>query len=156
MIRPTPRHRLTRPIEYQNFDRAAFVQNMLTRSKAITEPPVKRIIYKAIRTTWVAPTDMHPSIEKLYVQYYNKNEIPSIGVRMTAFREAGYPEEVLASMKEKWEARLEAKPELDKFVRDIFGKVSTKKDAPPKKKTLSQLLNIKKPREVKRDDEDDE
>ena len=131
------------------------MKRLRARTKPVPKPFVKRIVYDIASPKWKGPNEMHPSIEKLCTDYYNNYEMPPIDIRIKAFREAGYPEEILTSMKEKWEARITARPEFDKFIRDIFGKVSTKKDAPPKKKTLSQLLNIKKPREVKRDEYDD-
>ena len=151
MIRPTQRPRRTQPIEYQNFDKNAFMESLRARTKPVPKPLVRRIVYEINPPKWKGPNEMHPSIEKLCTDYYNNCEMPPIDIRIKAFREAGYPEEILTSMKEKWEARIAARPEFDKFIHDIFGKVSTKKDAPPKKKTLSQLLNIKKPREVKCD-----
>jgi phosphoglycolate phosphatase-like HAD superfamily hydrolase len=132
------------------------MKSIHARTKPVAKPVVKRVVYKKTRPAWKGPSEMHPSIEKLYADYYNKHEMPPIDVRIKAFREAGYPEEILTSMKEKWEARLAARPEFDKFVHDIFGKVSTKKDAPPKKKTLSQLLNIKKPRDMRYDGDGDD
>lgn len=156
MIRPTPRPRRTQPVGCEDFDMDAFMKGIQARTKPIAKPLVKRVVYKETQPTWKGPSEMHPSIEKLYADYYNKHEIPPIDIRVKAFGEAGYPEEILTAMKEKWEARLAARPELAKFVHDIFGKVSTKKDAPPKKKTLSQLLNIKKPRDVRCDEYDED
>lgn len=150
MIRPTPRRRCTHPIAYENFDYDSFMASIRARTKPVKEIQHGQWTYPIAELKWKAPPvdDVHPSIQRLYTEYYNKQKIPPIEERVQAFRAAGYPEHVLEDMVTKHLKRMDSKSEDEQFIKNIFGEVSNKKEAPPKKKTLSQLLNIKKPRVV--------
>lgn len=157
MIRPTPRIRCTDHMTYENFDYDSFMAGIRARTKPAEVIQCRRWIYPIIKPKWRAPPtdDVHPSIQRLYTEYYNKQTMPPIEERVKAFREAGYPEHVLEDMVTKHLKRIDSKNEDEQFIKNIFGEVSNKKESQPKKKTLSQLLNIKKPRVIAMDIEDD-
>ena len=81
-------------------------------------------------------------VEKLYAKYPGKK--PPLDERIKACHEAGYPEEQLIDMMKKDAKRLTEKPELDKFLFNIFGDVNDKKTSSVKKKTIYQILKIRK------------
>ena len=92
---------------------------------------------------WEPPKEIHQSILMLYKRYYNQGKTPPIEERVLAFREAGYPDWYLMKMIKQDSIKTEQFANLGKFIEDIFGKVDTKKQAAPKKRTLKQLLNIR-------------
>jgi hypothetical protein len=81
-------------------------------------------------------------LEKLYAKYPCKK--PPLDERIKACHEAGYPEEKLLDIMKKDAKRVAEKPELEKFLFDIFGEVSEKKTSSVKKKTIHQILKIRK------------
>jgi len=85
----------------------------------------------------------HTKMADLY-EKYKKGKKPDIAERVIACKDFGYPDEVLKSMIEKNEKRLEQKPELEKFIFNIFGDIGDKKPTKEKKKTLYQILKIKR------------
>jgi hypothetical protein len=111
--------------------------------------------------TWVRPEKttygMHPAIEQMYKDYNEKSKMAPIDVRVRVFREAGYPEHVIETMKVSHQKRMDAVDELAEFTHNIFGDMSSKKSAAVKKKTLVQLLGMKFPKKPKFDplDSDD-
>ena len=61
-----------------------------------------------------------------------------------AAKDFGYPDEVLRDMLVKHEKKEASRAELDEFVTSIFGELSDKKTTAPKKRTLYQVLKIRK------------
>ena len=86
---------------------------------------------------------IRPGMFDLY-QKNKKGHKASIEERVLACRDFGYPNEVLIDMMQKHEKRLAALPELEEFMISVFGEMSDKKTTAPKKKTLYQVLKIKK------------
>jgi hypothetical protein len=81
-------------------------------------------------------------IEKLYAKY--KNTKPPIDERVKAFHEAGYPDAVLIDIMKKDARRVADSAKLDEFIFTIFGDITDKKTPSAKKKTIHQILKIKK------------
>jgi len=92
---------------------------------------------------WTPPKEMHKSIIMLYERYYSQGKTPPIEERVLAFREAKYPNWYLMEMIKHDSTKMEKIEKMEQFMKDVFGKVDTKKQAAPKKKTLKQLLNIR-------------
>mgnify|MGYP006889512195 CR=1 FL=1 len=90
-------------------------------------------------------------IENLYTEYYSKCIKPPIKVRVCAFQKVGFTDDQLLDMIKKDEVREKNKENLDVFIQAIFGNVSSK-SAPPKKKTLQQLIKFKPIKPVTCDD----
>ena len=87
---------------------------------------------------------LHTRMSALYEQMQRTHKMPSIEERVLAARDFGYPDEALRRMIDKHEQYEASRPELDQFIVDIFGEVSDKKVSAPKKRTLIQVLKIKK------------
>jgi hypothetical protein len=95
-------------------------------------------------------------VYKLYKKYGKPPRKPPIEERIKALHEAGYSEEVLLDVMKKDAKRVLDGPELEKFIFDIFGDIGDKKQAATKKKTIVQILKIKKQAFVMPDPEDEE
>jgi hypothetical protein len=80
----------------------------------------------------------------LYEKYSKPARVPPIEERIKALHQCGYSNEDLLTVMRQHDARLAAKPELDKFLFDIFGDHTEKKTASVKKKSIYQILKIKK------------
>ena len=104
--------------------------------------------YGGVNVSMTAP------IEKLYTKYYSKGTKPPLKDRVNAFKKAGYTEDELLMIVKKDEVRENKIPELEEFIKRVFGNVSTKKDAPPKKKTLQQMFKFKTIKPVRCDEEE--
>ena len=83
-------------------------------------------------------------VQALYDRYAKQGKMPPIDERLQALNAAGYPEEVLLDVMKKHDKRIKDGPELEKFIHAIFGDIGDKKPTAAKKKTLHQLLKIKK------------
>lgn len=81
-------------------------------------------------------------IEKLYAKYKNKK--PSLDERIKAFHEAGYPDAVLIDIMKKDAKRVADSVKLDEFIFTIFGDITDKKTPTSKKKSIHQILKIKR------------
>jgi hypothetical protein len=81
-------------------------------------------------------------IEKLYARYNNKR--PPLDERIKALHEAGYPDAVLIDVMKKDARRVAESAKLDEFIFAIFGDITDKKTPSAKKKTIHQILKIKK------------
>ena len=98
---------------------------------------------------------LHTKMAELY-EKYKKGKKPDLAERVVACKDFGYPDEILKSMIVKHEKRLERKKELEDFLFNIFGEVSDKKPAKEKKKTIYQILKIKRFAFVKPDEPEEE
>ena len=161
MMRPSPRRVRSsqQKITEYIFDKDVFIADLRGRSseavKANQPPKVRRFTIPL--PTWTdGPREMHPALVDLYEKYNSKNKKAPIEVRVAAFTAAGYPEHIISKMVTSHEKRSEEHEDLITFSMNIFGKSSTKKEAPAKRKTLHQLLNIKKPRKAKIEDDVEE
>jgi hypothetical protein len=81
-------------------------------------------------------------IEKLYAKYKAKR--PPLDERIKALHEAGYPDAVLIDVMKKDARRVADSAKLDEFIFTIFGDIADKKTPSAKKKTIHQILKIKK------------
>ena len=101
-------------------------------------PPQEEITFKK-----KIPGDLNMTpIERLYKRYPMKK--PPIEERIRALHEAGYSEEVLLTVMKKDVKRAEDGPKLDEFIFNVFGEMSEKKTASTKKRTIQQILKLKK------------
>ena len=81
-------------------------------------------------------------IEKLYAKYPGKK--PPLDERIKACHEAGYSEAVLINMM-KYDEKCKAEmKKSEEFIFNIFGDVNDKKTSSVKKKTIYQILKIRK------------
>jgi hypothetical protein len=103
-------------------------------------PPVNDRLYE---TKPKKNLNMKP-LEDLYKRYAKPLSIPPIQERIKALHQCGYSNEDLLAVMQKHDARIAAKPELEKFLFDIFGDQTEKKTASVKKKSIYQILKIKK------------
>jgi hypothetical protein len=78
----------------------------------------------------------------LYSRYKNKR--PPLDDRIKALHEAGYPDAVLIDVMKKDARRVAESAKLDEFIFGIFGDITDKKTPSAKKKTIHQILKIKK------------
>ena len=85
--------------------------------------------------------NMEP-IEKLYAKYKNKR--PPLDERIKALHDAGYPESVLIDVMKKDAKRAADSAKLDEFIFAIFGDIADKKTPSVKKRSIHQILKIKK------------
>jgi hypothetical protein len=95
-------------------------------------------------------------VYKLYKKYSKPARKPPLDERIKALHEAGYSEEDLLNVMKKDAKRVAEQPELEKFIFDIFGDIGDKKTAATKKKTIVQILKIKKQSFVMPDPDDEE
>ncbi len=103
------------------------------------------------------PKQINPEpIQKLYKKYSKPARKPPLDERIKAFHEAGYSEEELLDIMKKDAKRIEEKPELEKFIYEVFGDINDKKTATVKKKTIVQILKIKKQTFVMPEPDDEE
>jgi len=103
-------------------------------------PPVVEVGFKK-----KPPLDLNFNpVIALYAKYTNPARKPSLDERIRALNESGYPMDVLLRIM-KHDERTKAESEnLDKFIFTIFGDASEKKATSSKKKTIHQILKIKK------------
>jgi hypothetical protein len=92
-----------------------------------------------------AYADHEPEMAKMYKQMAKTKKKPSIQERLTACNAFGYSSDMLLLIHEKDEKRKADAHKLDTFCEMIFGEFSEKKQSAPKKKSLYQILKIKKP-----------
>lgn len=113
--------------------------------KIIHEPNIVNFVHTKISANKNGSVNVSITapIEKLYIDYYSKGTKPPLKDRVNAFKKVGYTEDELLMIVKKDEARENKIPELEEFIKRVFGNVSTKKDAPPKKKTLQQMFKFK-------------
>ena len=97
----------------------------------------------------------HTRMSALYEQMQRTHKLPTIEERVLAARDFGYPDEALKRMIDKHEKYEASRAELDQFIVDIFGELSDKKTSAPKKRTLTQVLKIKKQVYAMPDDPDE-
>lgn len=97
----------------------------------------------------------HTRMSALYEQMQRTHKLPTIEERVLAARDFGYPDEALKRMIDKHEKYEASRAELDQFIVGIFGELSDKKTSAPKKRTLTQVLKIKKQVYAMPDDPDE-
>ena len=86
-------------------------------------------------------------IENLYTKYYSKGMKPPLKERILAYSKIGYSDQKLAKMIKFEDDQKKKLAETEKFLETIFGDPSKKKSsAAPKKKTLAQMIGLKKPK----------
>ncbi len=95
-------------------------------------------------------------VQKLYKKYGKPARKPPLTERIKALHEAGYSEEDLLDVMKKDAKRVAEQPELEKFIFDIFGDIGDKKQAATKKRTIVQILKIKKQSFVMPEPDDEE
>ena len=95
-------------------------------------------------------------VQKLYRKYGKPARKPPLDERIKALHEAGYSEEELLDVMKKDAKRVAEQPELEKFLFDIFGDIGDKKPAATKKRTIVQILKIKKQSFVMPEPDDEE
>jgi hypothetical protein len=89
-------------------------------------------------------TNINPEpIYELYKKYSKPVKVPPLEERIRAFKKAGYSQEALLSVMQRDEKMKQDSEKLDQFIFNIFGDFKDKK-ASTKKKTLTQLLKIKR------------
>ena len=90
----------------------------------------------------------------LYAKYSKPPRTPPLEERIKVMHQCGYPEEVLMETMRR-DAKMTAQSrELDAFVYAIFGEINDKKPSAPKKRTITQILKIKKMSYARPDVED--
>jgi hypothetical protein len=95
-------------------------------------------------------------LEDLYAKYSKPSRKPPLEERIKAMHQCGYPEEVLLETMKR-DAKLTAQSaDLDNFIFNIFGEVNDKKQSAPKKRTITQILKIKKRSYAKPEIDDEE
>lgn len=175
---PSPEERVTKPILYHTYKedlrRADMLlgvdplhtKSVLDRVEVIPYVPIVKptkaestnIISKVvadfkIKGGKVSVTISCP-IENLYTRYYSKGVKPPLKERILAYSKIGYSDQRLAKMIKFEDDQKKKSTELDKFIETIFGDPNKKKTtAPPKKKTLAQLIGLKKTKYAAVDDE---
>ena len=101
-------------------------------------PPVDELVFTAKK-----PFDINTQpLEKLQAKYKNKK--PPLDERIKALHEAGYPDEVLIDVMKKDAKRVAEYAKIDDFIFAIFGDANEKKASSAKKKSIHQILKIKK------------
>lgn len=96
-------------------------------------------------------------IESLYTKYYSKGVKPPLNERVLIYSKIGYSDQKLAKMIKFEDVQKKKLAETDKFLETIFGDPTKKKSsAAPKKKTLSQMIGLKKPKYATNDDFNEE
>lgn len=83
-------------------------------------------------------------IKKLYRKYSKPLKKPPIDERIKALHEAGHPEDVLLDIMKRDAKAIEDESKMDEFIFNIFGDIGIKKTAAVKKRTIVQILKIKK------------
>jgi hypothetical protein len=152
--RPAKALRSTGPNVNTNFDKDEFLSSLASRTPNGPIRPVKRYIYKVPPPVWASDAiEMHPVLVKLYADYYDKGIKAPIEARVKAFTSAGYPPHIIEEMVLKDRCAIEAREANDEFVFSIFGTSSNKKESAPKKKTLRQLLHMKRYKAIKPDED---
>jgi len=93
----------------------------------------------------VSPDINTRPLEDLYMKYSKPVRKPPVDEHIKALHEAGYSEQVLLEVMRKNAKRIEDGPKLDDFIFNIFGDMSDKKTSTStKRRTISQILKIKK------------
>jgi hypothetical protein len=103
----------------------------------IEHPPIGELDF-------VKKPPLHINTKPIEKLYNNRKTKPSLEERVKALHEAGYPDEILIDVMKKDAKRNTESLRLDEFVFAIFGDVNDKKTPSTKKKTIHQLLKIKK------------
>ena len=85
---------------------------------------------------------LYPGMANLY-EKYKKGHKASIEERVMACSDFGYPDYILKDMITKHEKTMKNATALEEFVKNIFGEISDKKQAIPKKKNIYQIFKIK-------------
>ena len=102
------------------------------------KPPVDELVF-----TKKKPFDINTQpLEKLQAKYKNKKA--PLDERIKALHEAGYPDEVLIDVMKKDARRVADLAKIDDFIFAIFGDANEKKASSVKKKSIHQILKIKK------------
>jgi hypothetical protein len=92
----------------------------------------------------------------LYAKYSKPPRMPPLEERIKVMHQCGYPEEVLMETMKR-DAKMNAmSADLDNFIYAIFGDINDKKPSAPKKRTITQILKIKKRSYARPDVEDPE
>jgi len=92
----------------------------------------------------------------LYAKYSKPPRKPPLEERIKAMHQCGYPEEVLLETMKR-DAKMNAQmAEIDNFIFNIFGEMNDKKPSVPKKRTITQILKIKKRSYAKPEIDDEE
>jgi hypothetical protein len=90
----------------------------------------------------------------LYAKYSNPLRKPPLEERIKVMHQCGYPEEVLMETMKREERMIAQSDEMDAFIYAIFGEANEKKQSAPKKRTITQILKIKKMSYARPDVED--
>jgi hypothetical protein len=103
-------------------------------------PPIEvvRLEKESVKITNFEP------IKKLYRKYSKPLRKPPIDERIKALHEAGYPEDVLLDVMKRDAKMNTEESKMDEFIFNIFGDIGNKKTAAVKKRTIVQILKIKK------------
>lgn len=151
MLRPTEVDRIL-PTEPRKFvpywnptdylkDLKANGTNITDLEKLYKDNPPQRDVPKSKKET--KNLNLEP-VYKLYKKYSKPVRKPPLDERVKALHEAGYSEEDLLNVMKKDAKRVLDVPDLEKFIFDIFGDIADKKTTAIKKRTIKQILNIKK------------
>jgi hypothetical protein len=97
-----------------------------------------------------------PSMVALQEKYYKFGKMPPLNERIKALNDCGYSDEILMNVIKSHEKKMAESDELDAFIFNIFGEHNEKKQSAPKKRTITQILKIKKRVYARPDIEDDE
>jgi len=95
-------------------------------------------------------------LEDLYAKYSKPPRMPPLNERIKALKDCGYSDEILMNVIKSHEKKMAESDELDAFIFNIFGEQNEKKQSAPKKRTITQILKIKKRVYARPDIEDDE
>lgn len=87
---------------------------------------------------------IHNEMANMCENFYSKGKKPSIEVRIKSLHDFGYPDDILLNTIKKDCKRVKDSVLLDEFILGIFGESDGKKVATVKKKTIHQILKIKK------------
>lgn len=151
-LRPCTRRpaRARRGTTLSNFNTDEFLVDLWARTHVTPKPVFKRRLYPRHPLKWTSDaTDIHPAILDMYAKYNNHGHRAPVDILVKVFTEAGYPPHMIEYIVNMDIEQAESALTDDKFLHDIFGSVSVKKEAAPKKKTLRQLLHMKKVRAPK-------
>ena len=95
-------------------------------------------------------------LEDLYAKYSKPLRKPPLEERIKAMHQCGYPEEVLLEAMKRDAIMTAQSADLDNFIFNIFGEMNDKKPSVPKKRTITQILKIKKRSYAKPEIDDEE
>jgi hypothetical protein len=132
-------------VPYWNPDH--YLDDLRKNSKDISEieklyeqyPPEPFVDTLAKKVTNINPEPIY----ELYKKYSKPVRVPPLEERIRAYKKAGYSQETLLSVMQRDEKMKQDSEKLDQFIFNIFGDFKDKKTS-NKKKTLTQLLKIKR------------